>query len=494
MLLKTLALPISLALTMFMLSMDAKLAFGQNASATIRALRRFDTNGDGRLDAAEVPSQAWANVQRIAAQAGMNTSGGLALDQLERRAAGGRDDGDDRRSWGGRGGRDGGDGGQRWSGRDRGGRGEDEGRGGDWRERFRRMREEGGGGPGGGDWRERFGRGGEDGGRGPWGRRGAEGERPGEGEQAEAVEATTGPQDFGLPEESASVLGFGAEADETPTSGSGTNAPPASESPREDRRRGRGGDRDREGGDSERGGRGSRGGWGGWGSGGGENDEDRFKRFAEGMIRRFDQNGDNVLDKEEASQLRGPMADADANKDGKVTQDELAEKLAGFSRDRQQGGNRGGDQGERGGRGGWGGWGRGGGDRTADDRGSERGGGNRGGWGRGGGQEGWSRDRGGNSEGGRGGRRGRGGEDTSSSQQARSYRFLSPEERIRELLPGRLQEDFLDMDSDKDGQVAMAEFTDSWNDRVIREFSTYDANRDGYITPQEFLASEQGDE
>jgi Ca2+-binding EF-hand superfamily protein len=68
---------------------------------------------------------------------------------------------------------------------------------------------------------------------------------------------------------------------------------------------------------------------------------------------------------------------------------------------------------------------------------------------------------------------------------ARTYRFLSPEER----LPAGLPDWFASLDEDRDGQVLMAEFAEQWNDSVAANFSAFDTNGDGLITPEECLSA-----
>jgi len=60
--------------------------------------------------------------------------------------------------------------------------------------------------------------------------------------------------------------------------------------------------------------------------------DSRMRRSAEGIIRQYDKNKNGVLDKDEWSQMPQPWRDADRNKDGKITVDELAARLAEFNR------------------------------------------------------------------------------------------------------------------------------------------------------------------
>ena len=53
-----------------------------------------------------------------------------------------------------------------------------------------------------------------------------------------------------------------------------------------------------------------------------------------------------------------------------------------------------------------------------------------------------------------------------------------------------LPEWFTQMDKNRDGQVAMAEYTKEWTNEKLTEFSSYDANRDGLITTEEVLQPE----
>lgn len=50
---------------------------------------------------------------------------------------------------------------------------------------------------------------------------------------------------------------------------------------------------------------------------------DAYRRYAEGLIKNYDKNGDKKLSKEEMSEMRRPVKDADTNKDGFVDQNEL---------------------------------------------------------------------------------------------------------------------------------------------------------------------------
>lgn len=450
-------------------------------------LRGLDRNGDGEITPDETPGRTRDALQRMAEQAGMNADGPVSLSRLERalqRSSGrGSDDGGDRgRGFRGRGG-DGGDG-DRFRGGPPGGEGgRFPGRGGDWGGRFR-------GGPPGQDGESFRGRGGRDRGR----------------DREEAPQETESSSDarFG----NASPQGFGASEN---SRAQGFNTPAQSRS-------------------------------GGSGSSGSSSQEgdDRTKQFAEGIMRRFDANGNRVLDKDEWSQMRGNYEEADANKDTVITSTELSLYMA----NRMRGNSRSSDG--RSGRGGggddprsrWGGgdprsrfgggddprsrWG--GGDPRSrfggggDDPRSRWGGGDprsrfggggddpRSRWGGGdprsrfgGGGDprsrfggGDPRSRFGNSEDLRSRWGGRRGSQEEEEETRKSYRFLTPAERISELLSERIRNNFLEMDTNGDGQIAMSEYSSSWDDEMLDEFKYLDSNSDGMVTPEEYKeANEQ---
>jgi Ca2+-binding EF-hand superfamily protein len=65
----------------------------------------------------------------------------------------------------------------------------------------------------------------------------------------------------------------------------------------------------------------------------------------------------------------------------------------------------------------------------------------------------------------------------------KSYRAQAATESAQEGLPDWFASD----DADADGQVAMAEYSVTWSDSVMSDFSQFDLNQDGMITPQECL-------
>ncbi len=168
---------------------------------------------------------------------------------------------------------------------------------------------------------------------------------------------------------------------------------------------------------------------GGRGGSGGEQNE-RAAGFAKMMMSRYDRDGNGVVerDKGEWEGIRGDPNEIDRNHDGRIDNSEMVARVSGY-----MGGNRGGDQG--------------GGDRGGD---------------RGGGQG-----------------------SVASNDGRKSYRFLSPSERLPEGLP----EWFEERDGNADGQVTMAEYSSYWSDSKAREYLRYDLNDDGVVTPNECLAA-----
>lgn len=70
------------------------------------------------------------------------------------------------------------------------------------------------------------------------------------------------------------------------------------------------------------------------------------------------------------------------------------------------------------------------------------------------------------------------------SSATKPYRIASADERLaKKGLPSW----FLDKDDNGDGQVAMAEYGESWTDSSLAEFAKFDLNSDGVITPAECL-------
>lgn len=56
--------------------------------------------------------------------------------------------------------------------------------------------------------------------------------------------------------------------------------------------------------------------------------DERITRFADGLMQRYDENKNGVLEKEEWSKMRGEWAPADTDGDGKISKEELSRRLA----------------------------------------------------------------------------------------------------------------------------------------------------------------------
>ena len=151
---------------------------------------------------------------------------------------------------------------------------------------------------------------------------------------------------------------------------------------------------------------------------------DADRKEARDRLRRYDRNRDGVLTKEElSSRFSGNPMDFDRNKDGRLTEGELAVR---YARRREAAELARSDDRDRG--------------RRRDER---------------------ERD-----------------VDPPDVYNGRnSYRVLA-EQKMPEGLPGF----FTDKDANKDGQVVMAEFAETWDDATVNEFFKSDLNRDGVIT------------
>jgi hypothetical protein len=69
----------------------------------------------------------------------------------------------------------------------------------------------------------------------------------------------------------------------------------------------------------------------------------------------------------------------------------------------------------------------------------------------------------------------------SATKARRTYRFTPAAERLPTGLPSW----FKSRDRNKDGQVAMSEYSRTWSARTVNEFKRYDLNNDGVVTPKE---------
>jgi Ca2+-binding EF-hand superfamily protein len=174
------------------------------------------------------------------------------------------------------------------------------------------------------------------------------------------------------------------------------------------------------------------------------------------MLNQYDQNKNGVLEREEWSKMRNEPEKGDKDGDGKITLDELTERLGGWRAQRASGD-------------------------SASNSSTTSG-------------PGASGFGGGDFGGGRGGFGGRGSFGRRSFEPLRPttgsggqpYRFLTPAERMPEGLPS----EFTTKDRDGDGQLSMAEFSTTWNESTLSSFNRWDLNGDGFVTAAECLAAE----
>ena len=96
----------------------------------------------------------------------------------------------------------------------------------------------------------------------------------------------------------------------------------------------------------------------------------------------------------------------------------------------------------------------------------------------------WFSRRDGGEESGEGGGSGRPGSSAVASGR-KSYRVASATERLSTF--EGLPEWFARSDADGDGQVRMSEYATSWSDDVVADFTQFDLNGDGIVTPKECL-------
>ena len=178
---------------------------------------------------------------------------------------------------------------------------------------------------------------------------------------------------------------------------------------------------------------------GGGSSGGGSSDSgDKFKKYAEGLLREHDKNKDGMLQRDEFKEMKTEHQGADANGDGVITLGELTNRVSGYSS---------------------------GGANASPLSGS--------------GSSGY---------GGKSYKKGGDKDKTGSADGKKSYRFLTPTER----LPKGMPDWFIKNDADGDGQIMMVEYSSNWTESTAAEFAKLDLDGDGIITPSECMAGEKG--
>lgn len=167
-----------------------------------------------------------------------------------------------------------------------------------------------------------------------------------------------------------------------------------------------------------------------------ERDAAKIRSYARSLLKQFDKNKNGVLEKEEWSKMRGNPEESDANQDGKLTVDELVVRLSNYTKAAPP--------------------------KNVASPSAQP-------------QNRVSRRK-------------------TDAEKKRSYRFLTPTERLSESMPRKLRESFLTADKDGDGQIAMDEFASFWSKRKAAEFAELDGNNDGVITPTEYIIAKSASE
>ena len=171
--------------------------------------------------------------------------------------------------------------------------------------------------------------------------------------------------------------------------------------------------------------------------------EDRIREYADGLIKKYDKNKNGYLEKDEWGPVRN-AEEADKNRNGILTTDELTIQLRQPTKSTSTKST------------------------STPSRRSSR-------------DERKRDDRRRSSESSR-----KRDDDKSSPGERKSYRVLTAHER----LPSGLPSWFKDKDDNANGQIEMFEYTSSWSDRKLNEFSKLDINDDGVITAKECLKNE----
>lgn len=170
------------------------------------------------------------------------------------------------------------------------------------------------------------------------------------------------------------------------------------------------------------------------GSSAGSNEQ--YRKYAEGLLKTFDKSKDGMLQRDEWKEMKAEHQGADSNGDGTITQEELTARITAYS----SGSSSYAASGSAG---------------ASNPSGSF----------------GY-------------GKKPKGSTDKTASTEKKSYRFLTPTER----LPKGMPDWFLKNDADGDGQIMMAEYAASFTESIAAEFAKYDLDGDGIITPDECLA------
>ena len=170
--------------------------------------------------------------------------------------------------------------------------------------------------------------------------------------------------------------------------------------------------------------------------------------YAKGLVKMYDKNGDMMLSAEERKDLKGRAADADLNKDGTITIDELVAHLSSGSSSSSStsmpsSSSSSSSTGKS--------------DSDAKKVDADLA------------KRVLTGTAGGSAAG------------AKEGDKRRSYRFSTAADR----LPSGLPSSFKSKDTNHDGQVSMSEYSHTWTERLVTEFRKIDVNGDGMITAKE---------
>jgi Ca2+-binding EF-hand superfamily protein len=174
-------------------------------------------------------------------------------------------------------------------------------------------------------------------------------------------------------------------------------------------------------------------------------DREKLREYAQGLLNRYDRNKSGHLERPEWSEMKSDYHSADVNKDDIITLDELMVKLAGFGTSSSSSSPVSAAASSSYSA------------KTTPPSTTRK-------W--------WQQV---NSSA------------NSKTPEKKTYRFLTPTER----LPKGLPDWFARNDANGDGQVMMSEYAATWSESVTAEFKKYDLDNDGMITPEECLAVEK---
>jgi hypothetical protein len=178
-----------------------------------------------------------------------------------------------------------------------------------------------------------------------------------------------------------------------------------------------------------------------------------YSEYAKGLVKQYDKNGDSMLQADEQKELRGRAAEADDNKDGTITIDELVSHLSSGSSSTPSPTSSSSSDSMR----------RHDGDKSKSDSDKSK----RVLYGSVGGPAGPAKE---------------------GEKQRRTYRFTPATQKLPTGLPGW----FTSKDANHDGQVSMSEYGKSWTERSVADYQKIDVNNDGVITPKEASKAPSG--